>query len=164
MALLNFNANNYSDPDTYDPIPEGIYEVAVIESALKPNSKKTGHYLELVFQVLSGEYEGRRLWDRLNIDNPSKNAEEIANKKLGSICRAVGLEGVMDSEELHDRPLQAQVIVKHDPGYDPKNEIKKYAPVGSSPAVPPQPVPAPAASVAPPSPATPAGARKPWER
>jgi hypothetical protein len=125
--LSGFDANNYQ-PNQFDVLPAGEYEVVITDSKLKPTSNGAGEYLELVLQVLSGDYQNRKVWDRLNIKNPSAKAQEIARGTLSAICRAVGVMTPHDSSELHGKPLLVKLVVKSDPEFGDKNEVKAYKP------------------------------------
>jgi hypothetical protein len=126
--LSGFDARTVEPMDSFEPIPAGKYLVAIIASEMKPTKAGTGSYLELQFQVLEGEYKGRLLWSRLNLDNPNELAVKIARSELAAICQAVGVLTPNDSQELHDLPLQVKVKVKNreDTG-EPTNEITGYA-------------------------------------
>ena len=128
MDLNGFNATEHEAPQDFSPIPNGDYVAAITASTEKQTKAGTGSYLELEFQILEGEHAGRRLWERLNLRNPNANAVEIANKRLGMICKAVNVLTPNDSAELHDVPLIVSVINKKrmDTG-ELRNEIAKFA-------------------------------------
>ena len=129
MADLNgFNANNVDPATDFEAIPAGKYVAVIGESEMKPTKSGTGAYLELVFQVIEGEYRNRRLWARLNLDNPNELTVQIAKGELSAICRAVGVMQPKDSCELHNLPLLITVKCKRrDDTGDIVNEIKGYA-------------------------------------
>ena len=158
MATFNFNANSVEpmQPRTYGPLPAGDYEMIIVKSDVKPTKAGTGHYLELEMQVVSGEASGRRHWERLNVDNPNKQAEEIAKEALAALCFAVGVTDVEDTVQLHDIPFVAHIeIDRKEPD---RNRITGYATAGAAKPA------APAARPAAPAPAAAAPARKPWEK
>ena len=126
--LRGFDARNVDPMDSFEPIPAGKYLCAIVASEMKPTKSGNGSYLEIQFQVLDGEYKGRFVWDRLNLDNPNKLAVKIARAQLASICKAVGVLTPNDSTELHDLPLQVTVKMKRreDTG-EMTNEIGGYA-------------------------------------
>jgi hypothetical protein len=130
MARLDgFDANTVDPMQDFDAIPAGDYLVVMTDSDWKPTKAGTGRYLELTFQIIEGDYEGRRLWTRLNLDNPSEKAVEFARAELSSICRATSVMAPKDTAELHDRPLIATVKCKRrDDNGEVGNEIKAYAP------------------------------------
>lgn len=159
MATFNFNASSVEpmQPRTYGPLPDGDYEMIVVKSDVKPTKSGTGHYLELEMQVIAGEHSGRRHWERLNVDNPNKTAEEIAKAALASLCFAVNVTDMDDTVQLHDIPFVAHVqIDRKEPD---RNRIVGYATAGAAKLA----APAPAARPAAPAPAA-APARKPWEK
>lgn len=125
-----FDPEDYDDMDSFDPIPIDTYVLAVIDSEMKDNSAGTGSYLNLKIAVQEGDFEGRIIWELLNLDNPSEVAVDIANKKLATLCRAVGVETFDDTDELHDIPFISKVGIKPgDAQYGPKNIIKSYSPI-----------------------------------
>ena len=129
MANLNgFNANTVEPSTDFEAIPAGKYLAVISESEMKPTKSGTGSYLELVFQVIEGDYRNRRLWARLNVDNPNELTVQIAKGELSAICRAVGVMQPKDSCELHNLPLFITVKCKRrDDTGDIVNEIKGYA-------------------------------------
>jgi len=149
-------------PSKYAPIPAGDYKAMITESEMKPTRAGTGQYLQLVWEITDGQHADRKIWDRLNLVNPNPTAVDIAKRDLASIMRAVGLDKIDDTEQLHYKEVMITVTVrKGDNGYEDSNEIKAYAPAGRS---------APAAApAAPAAVATPAAApasvpgKKPWE-
>ena len=129
MADLNgFDANTVDPTSDFEPLPAGKYIAAITDSVMKPTKKGTGHYLELTFQVVEGQYKGRLVWSRLNLDNPSSQAVQIAQGELSAICRAIGVMQPKDSVELHNLPLLVKVKCKkrEDTG-DIVNEVRGYA-------------------------------------
>ena len=136
--LRGFDAREVEPMETFEPIPEGKYLAAIAASEMKPTKSGSGSYLELQFQVLEGDYKGRLLWARLNLDNPNPLTVKIARSELAAICRATGVLTPHDSAELHDLPIQLKVGMKRreDTG-ELTNEIKGYA-KKASPAPAPQ--------------------------
>jgi len=133
--LEGFNAEEYEPQQDFSPIPAGVYQVAILESEMRATKAGTGRYLLLTMEVLDGEHAGRRLWDRLNLDNPNETAMKIAQQTLASICRAVGVIAPSDSSDLHSRPMLAKVTIKAaSGGYEASNEIKGYSAIDKAPA------------------------------
>jgi len=129
MADLNgFNANQVEPTTEFEPISAGKYVAMITESEMKPTKSGAGSYLQLTFQILEGEYKGRFLWARLNLNNSNSTAVQIARSELSAICRAVGVMTPRDSVELHNLPLLITVkCKKRDDTGDVTNEIKGYA-------------------------------------
>lgn len=129
MATINFNANEVEPNKGIDPIPAGKYSAVIIDSEMKPTKNGNGQYLELTFEVIDGEYKGRKVWSRLNLDNPNAQAVQIARGDLSAICRAVNVIQPRDSVELHNLPLVITVRCRKNPeNGDISNDIKGYAP------------------------------------
>lgn len=140
MATLNFDANTVEPNVALEPVPAGKYTAVITESEIKPTKSGNGQFLELTFEILDGEYKGRKVWTRLNIDNPSADAVKIARGNLSAICRAVNVMRPKDSADLHNLPLEITVkCKKRDDADEITNEIKGFAPNGASsnPTAPP---------------------------
>ena len=145
--LNNFNANQVEPSSNLEAIPAGKYLAVITESELKPTKSGSGSYLQLTFQILDGEYKGRFLWSRLNLQNANPTAVKIAQAELSAICRAVGVLTPGDSVELHNLPLVINVKCrKREDSGDVTNEIRGFSkreiavekPIqGSSPTTPP---------------------------
>lgn len=127
--LRGFDANHVEPMGSFDPLPAGKYVAAIVSSDYKTTKAGDGQFLELVFQVLEGEHQGRQLWVRLNLRNANPTAVKIAQAELSSICRAVGVMQPQDSAQLHDIPLAIHVKVRKRSDTDePENVIRKYEP------------------------------------
>jgi len=125
--LEGFDANEVEPTTDFEPIPAGKYLAVITESAFKDTRSKTGQYLQLTFQIIEGEYEGRFLWARLNLNNPNETAVKIARAELSAVCRAVGVMAPKDSTELHDLPLVISVkCKKRNDTEEIQNEIRGY--------------------------------------
>ena len=154
MAALNFDAQTVEPNDSFDPLPNGDYLCIITTSEMKPTKASDGAYLELELQVIEGPYQGRKLWDRLNLNNANETTVKIAKGTLSAICRAVGVLQPTDSCELHDLPLVAKVACrKRDDTDELTNVIKSYKKrdaVAAVPASSPAPAKAAATSSTPP--------------
>jgi hypothetical protein len=128
MANLNFNANNVEPAADFDPIPAAKYVAVITNSEFKPTKNGSGNYLELTFQVIEGQYKGRLIWARLNLEHQNEMTSKISRGQLAAICQAVGVMTPKDSAELHNLPLVISVKLKKrsDTG-ELTNEIKGYS-------------------------------------
>ena len=152
--LRGFDAQTVEPNDSFDPVPNGDYLCIITTSEMKPTKAGDGAYLELELQVIEGPYQGRKLWDRLNLNNANETTVKIAKGTLSAICRAVGVLQPTDSCELHDLPLVAKVACrKRDDTEELTNVIKSYKKrdvVAATPASSPAPAKAAATSSTPP--------------
>jgi hypothetical protein len=114
---------------SFEPLPRGSYNAIIIDSDIKSTKAGTGEYI--VIQVVDGINAGRRLWERLNVSNQNKTAEDIAKAALAELCSAVGVTKLTDTEQLHDRPFQVHVdIDRKDPT---RNRVVGYGSSGLTP-------------------------------
>lgn len=182
MANLGttFDASTVSPQQAYEPIPAGWYNALIDHSEMRPTKDGSGAYLQLRFNIIDGDYANRKIFARLNLNNRNETAVAIAQQQLSAICHATGVMQVLDSEQLHGRPMQIKVkYVPANGNYEASNDISGYRAIGDSGAdIPsemgaapmaapqaaptaapaasyaaPQPVPAPAAPMASPAPA-----------
>jgi len=153
MATIDFDVSSYEAPKSnFDPLPRGEYLAIVTESQMKATKSGTGEYLEMVIQIVDGEFSGRKIWERLNIYNPNEVAETIARAALKSIGVACGITGLDDTDKLNDVPF---IIVLDIDRKDPtRNRVMGYKTAGAKSAF----VARPTATKAAPA------AAKPWER
>ena len=91
MELNGFNAATIEPAATYEPLPAGNYSAVIVESEEKPTKAMTGSYLQLGLEIVEGQYAGRKLIDRLNLNNPNQIAVDIAQRTLSAICHARAL-------------------------------------------------------------------------
>jgi hypothetical protein len=157
MALIgSFNATQVAPQQDIGPIPAGEYAAQIIDSDVKPTQRGDGNYAELTYEVIDGEFKGRKVWLRLNLDNPNQKAVEIAQRQLSAICHVTGVMQINDTQQLHYKPHVIRVeYVKADGVNSQKdsNAVKAWKKLdGSKPVAAPAPAAAaPAASnVAPP--------------
>ena len=127
MAILNFNANEVEPSRELDPIPAGKYVAVITDSEMKDTRAGTGRYLQLEFEITDGEFAGRKVWARLNIENRNPEAVRMARADLSAICRAVNVLTPSDSADLHNLPLVIKVHVRKDKNTgEISNEIRGY--------------------------------------
>lgn len=132
--LEGFNANEVDPKTDFEPVPKGDYDAMLVSGAFEPNSKRNGQFLKFEAEITSGQYRGRRLFDRLNLDNPNETAVKIAKATLSSICRAVGVMQPKDSSQLLNKPLRIKVDVEErdDKPGSYSNRITNYEAIGAS--------------------------------
>ena len=135
MAQIgSFDATQVAPREDFSPIPAGEYLAQIVDSDMKPTKSNNGNYAELTFEVMDGEFKSRRVWARLNLDNPNPKAVEIAQRDLSAICHAAGKLQIRDTQELHYKPMLIRVEVSKRDGYADSNEIKAYKASGNVPA------------------------------
>jgi len=110
MTSFDFNVADYGSDDnrSYDVLPEGKYDVIVLEAKEK-TTKKGDRAIEMTFQVLEGQYKERLLWETLNLWNSSDQARTIARDRLSSICKACNAPAATSTDVLLGRRMQVSV-------------------------------------------------------
>lgn len=121
-----FNANQEEGMGDFTPVPAGTYTAEITKSEIKDTKAGTGKYINLQWKIIEGDYAKRVIFDLINIVNPSETAVEIGRKRIKSICDAVGIISLTDTDQLHGKPIYINVVIKEDENYGPKNVIKKY--------------------------------------
>lgn len=169
VQIAGFYDENAEPAADFSPIPSGEYEAEIVNSTIEEISKKqsSGKCLVLVWKIVNGDYEGRQIWQRLNLwfegseKTPGK-VVQIANSQFRSVREATGVVTPADTAELHGIPCLLRVELVKQEGYADKNEVKHVGarggsgPASAAPAAGGAPRSAPAASPAA------AGRKSPW--
>ena len=130
MAEINYTVDANNAEEGFEVIPAGDYTVVIESSDYTSNKQGTGKVLSLTYQIIDGRYKGSKLFNYLNLEHQKENVVAIARKTMNAIGVAVGIrEVVRDSAMLHNIPMKVEVVVKDDPSYGKKNEIKKHSPL-----------------------------------
>jgi hypothetical protein len=138
LAELGFNASTVEPNEGFDVIPAGEYDAVIVGSEVKATSSGEGKMLKLELQILSGQFQNRKLFDNLNLWNKSDKAVQIARGTLSAICRAINVLTPSDSTELHNKPLRVKIKIEKSAEYGDQNRIASYKPRHVAP--PPAPV------------------------
>lgn len=112
----------------YSTLPLGTYRLEVSASDVTATKSGTGTILKLTYDVLEPEeYKGRRIFANINIQNPNPTAQEIGQRELGSLCRAIDISSIENSDELHFIGFTAKVgLEKKQEGYEQRNKITRF--------------------------------------
>lgn len=129
--FTNFNAAEIEPSNApLDVLPAGKYTAMIVGNETRPTKAGTGERLNLTFEIVEGEFAGRKVWAGLNVKNPNQQAVEISMRELSSICRAVGVMTPKSADDLHDKPMIISVKVRPaSEQYSASNEINGYAPL-----------------------------------
>lgn len=123
-----FNAQDHEPTGDFENLPIGWYQVVMTESEEKPNANSPGSHILLTYEVTAPQqFAGRKLWERLNLNNQNPKAVEIAQRTLSAICHATNVLQLQDTMQLHGIPMDVKVgLTKPQDGYEQRNEIKSY--------------------------------------
>ena len=104
----------------YTPIPAGDYTVEV-EKVENRTAKSGNEMLSLTFNVMEGEYEGRKIFDLY-----------LLTEKDLLLAVGVDTEGMvdLDADDLVGEVFVANIEIQQSPGYDAQNRIKRHKPLG----------------------------------
>jgi len=153
MSFLDqeFNVNELPASTSFDPLPEGWYNVSIAYAEIKDTKTAGGQYIKIEYVVTGPSHQGRKVWGNLNIKNANPNAEKIGRQQLGEVMRSIGLVKVTDTDQLIGGNLAIKLIVKQDEKYGAGNDIKAFkALAGAVPTPFSTPAPAPAPKGSPP--------------
>lgn len=133
MAQLTtrFNAQEVdTTPRDMENLPNGIYDLEVTVAEVKPTSTGNGTMIKLTYSVIEPvAYANRLIFGNMNIENSNAQAQEIGQRELAQLCRALELPGIDDSDELRLKRFRAKVGLgkpSKDGQYPAKNEIKRF--------------------------------------
>jgi len=131
MAQFNFDASTVAPQASTGPVPAGTYLAQIIESDVAPLKSGKGTGLKLTFEIIDGQYKGRRIWENLNIQHENDETQRIAQSQLSALCHAVNEIKVKDTAVLHHKPVHVRVVVREAQGqYQASNNIKGYESAG----------------------------------
>jgi Protein of unknown function (DUF669) len=169
MAVFPFDATQVEPNTAFEVIPTGKYHVQIVNSEMRDTKNGNGQFLWMELSIMDGPYADRRLFERLNLQNPNEKAVEIAQRQFSAICHAIGQLRIDNTEQLHHRSMIANVKVrpagpdKNGVMRDAANEIGGYLPMNGS-AQPTAAAPSRPAQAAQAAPATPQPTTPPWRR
>ena len=133
MAQFHFDASTVAPQASTGPVPAGTYLTQIIESDVAPLKSGKGTGLKLTFEIIDGQYKGRRIWENLNIEHENEETQRIAQSQLSALCHAVNVIKVHDTAALHHKPVHVRVVVREAQGqYQASNNIKGYESAGGS--------------------------------
>lgn len=114
---------------SFDPIPAGKYDAMITSSDVSDTrANNGGKVLKIEWTIISGDYQGRKIFDNVNLANPNVQAQEIGRKQLNTISDAVGYgvgTRITDSTMLHDKPCI--IDVKIQPAGPDRNGVHREA-------------------------------------
>lgn len=158
MVALNFDATQIApNQGGTSVVPSGVYDVVITHSEMKRTSRGDGTMLIFTYTITQGDHRGKRVIDRLNIQNPNQTAMEIAYGQLSAISHVIGRLRWQDTAELHNSPFKIEVaeVPRADDPSKTGNEIKRYMDAQGNGAQAQGAAPAPASQPAPPPPPQP---------
>jgi hypothetical protein len=140
-----------------EPVPPGDYMLQVEQTELVPTKDQTGMMLKATLSIVSGEFEGRKIFPQFNVRNKSAQAQTIGIGELKALALACGVDWEVartDTDSLMWKPFRASVGYEKqqiNPAtgqpYPARNRVTKYHAAGNAaPAAPAAVKPAPTAA------------------
>lgn len=127
MAEINFQSNPNDASEGFPVIPAGEYVASITSSEVKKTKAGDGSYLNLQWTILEGQYKNQKLFEILNLWNPNQQAKQISERALSAICVALGIPGIKDSAELHNKAMLVKIGVRKDNNGNDQNVIQKHS-------------------------------------
>lgn len=135
------NLNDVNDPtgghasEGYDALPNGPQVMALVKATVGPTRNDPESVMvSAEFQVMNGNFQGRRVWETYNLKNASDKAMEMGWGNWNALLQACGKLRVSVPDEIYGIPFIGNLGVRKD---DPsRNKINSYKPLngGGAPA------------------------------
>ena len=116
---------------------------------MRDASNGNGNYLLAVFEILDGEFRGRKIYQNITLQNASQQAVEIGARLLTDIYTAIGHTGpTKDIRLMLFKPVTARVGIKRDKDgiYPDRNAVAQVKPPDYQPKRGPGSAPSPSPS------------------
>lgn len=167
MVALHFQATQY-EPDTGgsggDLFPNGIYPFVIKQSETAKTKDQSGTMLVFHCECTDPAHAGKVHILRLNVQNNSSQAVDIAFKQLSALAHVIGVLEFHDTQQLHNRPFKMkltqeprkdkpdQMSMRTDAWLDMNEQPPVRGQAGNGAAAPSAPPAPPTAPAAPPAP------------
>src|SRR5215813_1302951 len=110
-----FDPSTHEGTHDFEPFPPGWYQAQMIENSVEHARNGNGMYLFAVFEILSGDHRGRKIYQNVTLQNASQQAVEIGQRLLTDIYTAIGITApTRDIGVMLFKPVMARVGIKRD--------------------------------------------------
>jgi hypothetical protein len=158
----------------FDLIPVAWYPMEIEKAEIVETKAGNGSVIKMEVCILGDKFNGRKLFPRINLQNPSEQAVAIGMRTLAQIGLALNIASIASCDQLIGGRLLGKVKVEPARGdYEASNDVSAWKPLvdAAPPAAtgqatpPPLPAQAPAQAQAQAAPAAekPVG-KRPWEK
>jgi hypothetical protein len=143
---LNFNASDYQPRAEVGAVPAGKYLCIAEDTERKNTKNEEAQYLQITWQIIEGEYKGRKIFERLNLWKAqggdwvrrTDDAGTIAGQTMSGILMALGIATIRNHEELRGKKAFLKVKVRKSEEYGDSNDVQNHYPAsGATPAAAP---------------------------
>lgn len=133
---FGFNVNDYEPQKAFDNLPPAWYNVQITAAEMTPLQSGNGTGLQNQYTVHGGPFNGRVLFDNLNIIHNNDEAQKIARGQLRAIQDAImkPVNGPMDIIQQYmcikvglDKPKKDASDAEK-AAFEPRNVVRGYKP------------------------------------
>lgn len=123
-----------AEKKTFAPLPAGWYRAMVSAAVGKDTAAGTGRYLQLTYDIIEGDYAGRKVWAMYNVANPNETAVRIGRAELKSLAEALDHKAAFEYEQdfltfVTNRVVQIKLGQRTDKrNGEIKNNVTDYRP------------------------------------
>jgi nitric oxide synthase oxygenase domain/subunit len=123
---------------SFDLIPDCEAVAHIIETVVTEKENGTKQRSVFTWEIIDGPHAKRRIWDGQNIVHPNEQTQTIGQRAVKDIAAAVGHKGaVTNSNQIEFKPVLIKIRTEPPQnGYEAKNVVKGYKPVGGVGAAP----------------------------
>ena len=109
---------------SFDPVRPGRYMAQVVEADVVDNAKRTGRIMKLVWEIMDGEFSGRKVFQNINFKHDNTKTQEIGRRELDRVVWSCGVTALNDTDDLCWKPCMIKVKIQPAQGqYSARNEI-----------------------------------------
>jgi hypothetical protein len=112
-------------------LPMGKYTAQIVNAVVAPLKSGRGMGVNLTWSISEGEYEKRLVFQNLNIQHDSADAERIGRGKFKDVCASLGLTGnITDLNTLLYKDCLITIVVRVDKtgNFPDRNEVSNVLP------------------------------------
>lgn len=122
-----FDSSKVEPNKALDPIPAGKYLVAIAEATFGEINSGKGSAIKITHEIADGEHRGRKVFSNLCIVHENQQTQEIAERQLSGLCRALGIGQLSNTDQLVNHVCIAKIKVRPaKDGYDASNDVQAY--------------------------------------
>jgi len=128
MPRFDFDPNDYKEEaNRFTPVPKGEYKLKCLEAEEFDTRSQDGTYIKAKFEIVEGKYEGRKVFQNFNVNNPSDDAQRIGRGQIYAWRVACGKPEANDTDQLIEVPFLGYVDIEPGkPGYSDQNRIRRF--------------------------------------
>lgn len=115
---------DYNAATNKNLLPAGWMDGYIESAEIRDTKSGTGQYIYIAWRTLDGQH---LVHDHINIRNANPTSVEIGLRTLGTIARALGMESIDDTDQLHGREIAARLAIEEAGEWPARNVIKAYS-------------------------------------